>query len=125
MPPVAQDSVTTEYDRLLSSCARSISVAIGQVCGRRNRGLVPDIEQEVRLIVWKRLSTGGPIRNARSYLYKIALTTALAMVSRVAAQDAGQAGGRGRIAGPRGRRGRTLPGAWPARAATASWTPAG
>jgi DNA-directed RNA polymerase specialized sigma24 family protein len=62
-----------------------MTAAIRQVCGRRHLSLVPDVEQEVRLAIWRRLSSGGPIRNARSYLYKVALTTALAMVARAEA----------------------------------------
>lgn len=87
MAPVPAGSATAEFDRLLDSSARSISVAIRQVCGGRYRSLVPDVEQEVRLIAWRRLAAGGPIRNARSYFYKVALTTALAMVARAAPQQ--------------------------------------
>jgi len=84
MAPVPAGSAAAEFDRLLDASARSISVAIRQVCGGRYRSLVPDVEQEVRLIAWRRLASGGPIRNARSYFYKVALTTALAMVAQAA-----------------------------------------
>ncbi len=44
--------------------------------------LIPDIEQDVRAALWKRLQGGKEIAHPVSYLYKVALTTALAAVRR-------------------------------------------
>lgn len=70
------------FDALLRENARIVSSAIRRVCGRRHGALVPDIEQEVSLALWKRLDSGKEIEHPVSYLYKMALTTALAVVRR-------------------------------------------
>ena len=70
------------FDALLREHARVVSSAIRRVCGRRHGALVPDIEQEVSLALWKRLDRGKEIEHPVSYLYKMALTTALAVVRR-------------------------------------------
>jgi RNA polymerase sigma factor (sigma-70 family) len=67
---------------LLREHARVVSSAIRRVCGSRYGTLVPDIEQEVSLALWKRLDSGKEIEHPVSYLYKMALTTALAVVRR-------------------------------------------
>lgn len=70
------------FEALLREHARVVSAAIRRVCGRRYGSLVPDIEQEVSLALWKRLGGGKEIEHPVSYLYKMALTTALAVVRR-------------------------------------------
>lgn len=69
-----------EFERLVREHARVMSAAIRRVCGRRHGTLIPDVEQEVRLALWKRLQGGNEIRHPASYLYKVALTTALAVL---------------------------------------------
>jgi RNA polymerase sigma factor (sigma-70 family) len=56
--------------------------AIRRVCGQRHRALVEDAEQEVYLALWKRLGRGKAIEHPVSYLYKMALTTALSVVRK-------------------------------------------
>jgi RNA polymerase sigma factor (sigma-70 family) len=63
-----------------------MSGAIRRVCGRR-QGLIPDVEQEVRLALWKRLQDGKEIEHPVSYLYKMALTTALAVLRRQPSEE--------------------------------------
>jgi RNA polymerase sigma-70 factor (ECF subfamily) len=70
------------FEALLREHARVVSAAIRRVCGRRYGSLVPDVEQEVFLALWKRLGGGKEIEHPVSYLYKMALTTALAVVRR-------------------------------------------
>jgi RNA polymerase sigma factor (sigma-70 family) len=70
------------FTALIDSHARVIASAIRRVCSRRHRALVPDIEQDVRAALWKRLQSGKEIVHPVSYLYKVALTTALAAVRR-------------------------------------------
>ncbi|MBZ0114131.1 MAG: sigma-70 family RNA polymerase sigma factor [Thermoanaerobaculia bacterium] len=72
----------SEFDELVTQHARLMSSAIRRVCGRRHQVLVPDVEQEVRLALWKRLGSGKKIDYPISYLYKMALTTALAVVRK-------------------------------------------
>ncbi len=71
-----------EFDRLLRDHARVVSSAIRRVCSRRYGSLVPDVEQEVYVALWKRLESGKEIVHPVSYLYKVALTTALSVVRR-------------------------------------------
>lgn len=78
----------TGFQQLLRSHARLMAGAIRKVCGRRHHALVPDVEQEVYLALWKRLgqsaNAGKEIEHPVSYLYKTALTTAAAMVRKLA-----------------------------------------
>jgi RNA polymerase sigma factor (sigma-70 family) len=55
---------------------------VRRVCGRRHPDLIPDVEQEIRLALWKRLQGGDDIRHPASYLYKVALATSLAVIRR-------------------------------------------
>jgi RNA polymerase sigma factor (sigma-70 family) len=71
-----------EFASLVDRYARVISSAIRRVCSRRHSALIPDIEQDVRAALWKRLQGGKEIEHPVSYLYKVALTTALAAVRR-------------------------------------------
>ncbi|HYG64484.1 MAG TPA: sigma-70 family RNA polymerase sigma factor [Thermoanaerobaculia bacterium] len=71
-----------DFESLLQRYARLMASAVRKVCGREHRDLVPDVEQEIYLALWKRLQDGKEIRHPVSYLYKVALTTALAFVRR-------------------------------------------
>jgi RNA polymerase sigma factor (sigma-70 family) len=71
------------FVELTRDYAALMAAAIRRVCGRRHGALVPDVTQEVHLALWKRLASGNEIRHPASYLYKVALTTALAMVRRL------------------------------------------
>ena len=88
----------TRFQQLLRSHARLMAGAIRKVCGRRHRTLVPDVEQEVYLALWKRLGdsaekrSGKEIEHPVSYLYKTALTTAAAMVRKLGPAEAEPAG---------------------------------
>ena len=100
----------TRFQQLLRSHARLMAGAIRKVCGRRHRELVPDVEQEVYLALWKRLGDaaaktegkpgGKEIEHPVSYLYKTALTTAAAMVRRLTAADTVDDGGLEELAAP-------------------------
>ena len=68
------------FSALIDTHARVIASAIRRVCGRRYGSLIPDVEQEVRTALWKRLQAGKDIEHPVSYLYKVALTTALAVI---------------------------------------------
>jgi RNA polymerase sigma-70 factor (ECF subfamily) len=70
-----------DYERLVDQYSRVMSAAIRRVCGRRSN-LIPDVELEVRLALWKRLRDGKNIEHPVSYLYKMALTTALAVLRK-------------------------------------------
>jgi RNA polymerase sigma-70 factor (ECF subfamily) len=76
------DSREKRFAVLVDEHARVIASAIRRVCSRRHRALVPDVEQEVRAALWKRLEGGKEIAHPVSYVYKVALTTALAAIRR-------------------------------------------
>jgi RNA polymerase sigma-70 factor (ECF subfamily) len=75
-----------EFVALTERYAKLMASAIRRVCGYRHQDLIPDVEQEVRVALWKRLRGGKEIEHPRSYLYKVALTTALEVVQRQAGQ---------------------------------------
>ena len=77
-----------DYETLVHKHARVMSSAIRRVLGHRHEMLVPDVEQEVRLALWKRLQTGKKIDYPVSYIYKAALTTALGVMKRLAPEAA-------------------------------------
>src|SRR5258706_1537932 len=70
------------YLLLVEKHAKVVSSAIRRVCGRSYGVLGPDIEQEVRIALWQRLQRGKEIEYPVSYLYKMALTTALEAVRK-------------------------------------------
>jgi len=74
------------FEALTGEYARIVASAIRRVCSRRYRWLIPDVEQEVKVALWKRLESGKEIEHPASYLYKAALTTALAVVRKHATE---------------------------------------
>jgi RNA polymerase sigma factor (sigma-70 family) len=71
-----------EFATLIQKYARVMASAVRRVCSRRYRFLIPDVEQEIYVALWKRLESGKKIEHPASYLYKAALTTALMMVRK-------------------------------------------
>ena len=76
-------SARERFEELVGEHSRVMAAAIRRVCGRRHQVLTPDVEQEVHLALWKRLQTGKEITYPVSYLYKMALTTALAAIRKI------------------------------------------
>jgi RNA polymerase sigma factor (sigma-70 family) len=72
----------SEFEKLVDQYARLLGAVARRVCGRRYQALVPDVDQEIRLALWKRLKAGNDIRHPASYLYKVALATSLAVIRR-------------------------------------------
>lgn len=70
------------FEELVGRYARLMASAIRRVCGQRHGHLVPDAQQEVYVALWKRLGSGKEIEHPPSYLYKVALTTAFAVLRR-------------------------------------------
>jgi RNA polymerase sigma factor (sigma-70 family) len=54
--------------------------AIRRVCGAASPTVLPDVEQEVYLALWQRWNEGTRIDYPVSYLYTVALRTALAVM---------------------------------------------
>ena len=71
-----------EFEGLVRNYSRVIASAIRRVCGRSHGALIADVEQEVYTALWRRLQGGKDIEHPVSYLYKMALTTALAVVRK-------------------------------------------
>jgi RNA polymerase sigma factor (sigma-70 family) len=61
--------------------------AIRRVCGAASHSLLPDVEQEVYLALWQRWNDGTHIDYPVSYLYKVAMRTALAVMRTYRAPD--------------------------------------
>jgi RNA polymerase sigma factor (sigma-70 family) len=73
-----------DCEGLLARYARLIGAVARRVCGRQHRCLLPDVEQEIRLALWRRLRDrdGDAIRHPASYVYKVALATSVAVIRR-------------------------------------------
>jgi RNA polymerase sigma factor (sigma-70 family) len=71
---------TREYRGIIVS-------AIRRVCGAASHGLLPDVEQEVYLVLWQRWQDGKSIDYPVSYLYKVALRVALAAMRTSRSSD--------------------------------------
>ena len=71
-----------DFAELVERYSRLVASAIRRVCRERHRLLVPDVQQEVYAALWKRLESGKNIEHPASYLYKMALTAALAAVRK-------------------------------------------
>ena len=71
-----------DYEGLLARYARLIEAVARRVCGRHHRCLLPDVAQEIRLALWRRLQNAVHIRHPASYVYKVALATSLAVIRR-------------------------------------------
>jgi len=93
-------SPADDFEKLIDQHARLMAGAIRRVCGRRHQSLIPDIEQEVRLALWKQVGGGKTIDHPVSYIYKTALTTALAVLRRCAPRAETSAPGRIESAAP-------------------------
>jgi RNA polymerase sigma factor (sigma-70 family) len=61
--------------------------AIRRVCGAASDSLLPDVEQEVYLALWQRWNADNHIDYPVSYLYKVALRTALAVMRTYSPPD--------------------------------------
>ena len=72
-----------ELERLITRYAGLISDAIRRVCARHYGFVVPDVRQEVHLALWRQLEAGNNPQREASYVYKVALTTALREVRRI------------------------------------------
>ncbi len=77
-----ETNASSHFETLIREHAKSIGAAVRKVCAQRYAALIPDVEQEIRLALWRQLEAGKKIRSPGSYLYKVALTTALAAIKR-------------------------------------------
>jgi RNA polymerase sigma factor (sigma-70 family) len=77
-----------QFAALVDNYSRVVSAAIRRVCAQKYRSLIPDVQQEVYTALWKRLESGKEIEHPSSYLYKVALTTALAVVRKHSPESA-------------------------------------
>lgn len=75
-----------EFERLIDKYSKVIGAAVRRVCLQRFEALIPDVTQEIHIALWKVLETGKKIENPSSYIYKVSLTTGLAMVERAKKQ---------------------------------------
>ena len=71
-----------ELEDLVGKYSKLIASAIRRVCARRYQYVAEDVQQEVYVAIWQQLRAGKKIDYPASYIYKVALTTALRMVRR-------------------------------------------
>jgi RNA polymerase sigma-70 factor (ECF subfamily) len=89
MPPdLGQDDRELLLERLVREYARVIRAAVAKVAGRRHLAdrVVDDVEQEVRIALWKRLRSEQPIEHASSYVFKAARREAIRALRRESAR---------------------------------------
>ncbi|MGI9285328.1 MAG: hypothetical protein ACR2P1_08060, partial [Pseudomonadales bacterium] len=79
-------SEQTEFEDLIDKNSALIGAAVRRVCMQRYESLIPDVTQEVHIAIWKTVQRGIKMDNPPSYIYKVALTTGLAMVERAKKQ---------------------------------------
>lgn len=79
-------SEQTEFEDLIDRYSTHIGAAVRRVCLQRYESLIPDVTQEVHIALWKIVNSGKKIDNPPSYIYKVALTTGLAVVERAKKQ---------------------------------------
>jgi RNA polymerase sigma factor (sigma-70 family) len=77
-----------QLERLVRDYARVIRSAVAKVAGRRHLAdrVVDDVEQEVRIALWKRLRSEQPIEHASSYVFKAARREAIRALRRETAR---------------------------------------
>ncbi len=71
----------------MQTYARIVASAIRRVCGSVYHSLYADVEQEVYLALWQRWQGVNSIDYPVSYLYKVALRTALSVIRTNAPGD--------------------------------------
>jgi RNA polymerase sigma factor (sigma-70 family) len=78
-----------ELERLVREYSRVIRSAVAKVAGRRHLAdrVVDDVEQEVRIALWKRLRGEQPIEHPSSYVFKAARREAIRVLRREAARQ--------------------------------------
>jgi RNA polymerase sigma factor (sigma-70 family) len=77
----------SEIDRMIENFSRLIRAAIGKTSPHLSPAEMADIEQEVKISLWKEIrKSEKEIRNLGSYIWKVAFTTTCKMMKRAAAQ---------------------------------------
>jgi RNA polymerase sigma factor (sigma-70 family) len=74
------ESPQEEFLALTRQYRGVIVSAIRRVCGAASPTVLPDVEQEVYLALWQRWNDGNRIDYPVSYLYKVAVRTARAVM---------------------------------------------
>ena len=70
-----------EIDKFIEDISRSIEIIIGKNFPQVDNDDKKDISQEVKFKIWKIVSSGKDIQNMRSYLWRVAYTTALDFIN--------------------------------------------
>ncbi len=76
------DTHEPQYAELIERHAKVVRGAIRRALGPRHADLGEDVEQELKLALWKRVQGGKRIEHPVSYLYRAAMTTAWAVLKR-------------------------------------------
>jgi RNA polymerase sigma-70 factor (ECF subfamily) len=79
-------AVSSELETLVATYQKVIRDAVVQVCPRDLGLQVDEIEQDVRIRLWRALQSETDIRDRASYIYKVALTATIDAIRRVKAR---------------------------------------
>ena len=72
-----------QFELLVEGFGRLIAQAVRRVAGKASGNDLEDIQQDVMLALWKRLSREQSIDHPASYLYKAAIREAVRAVDRL------------------------------------------
>lgn len=81
-PTVMKPKRYLEVDKFVEDISKSIEVIIWKNFPHVGEDDRADISQEVKFKIWKIVSSGKDIHNLRSYLWRVAYTTALDFINK-------------------------------------------
>ena len=84
--------VEARFNTLLDEYGNFLRATIAKLCPKDLGLQFGDIEQEVRIRLWRALQSEREIRDAASYIYRVAATTTIDAVRRVKARREEQIG---------------------------------
>jgi RNA polymerase sigma factor (sigma-70 family) len=85
-PP--ERDVTPQLEALVRQYSRLIRSVVARVAGQRAALIQDDVEQEIRIALWRRLRSGQELEAAPSYVYKAAVRETVRMLRKLLKHDA-------------------------------------
>ena len=85
MPPTGPPGpdVTAHLEALVQQYGRLIRSVVARVGGQRAGFIQDDVEQEIRIALWKRLRSGQELEATPAYVYKVAVREMVRMIRKV------------------------------------------
>ena len=63
---------SAEFEALVERYGKLMNSAVRKVCARKHASLVPDVEQEVKVALWRHLERGGRIEHPAAMTHQSA-----------------------------------------------------